>query len=113
MITINIGKKELIVFLGVLGVFVLVGIAMAYNSGGPPSVVGHSFEELEGVQKKIVGTCPEGQVMVGVKEDGSVNCKPSKWKLNCYHAKGSCAGGFIMAGGFSTGYISCCKVEPV
>jgi hypothetical protein len=50
---VNIDKKY---FFVLLASFLLIGGVVgviAYNSGGPPSVIGHSFEELQGAQARI------------------------------------------------------------
>ena len=49
MITINIGRKEAIFFGAIILVFVVAGFVIAYNSeisGGTPSVMGHSADEV-------------------------------------------------------------------
>jgi len=60
MVTINIGRKELIVFLGILILFLGVGFGVAYNSGADPSVMGHDAGELAGVCRTDGTGCPPG-----------------------------------------------------
>jgi len=74
MVTINIEKRHLYLISAIFVFLVGVGLVMSYNSGGPASVVGHDFDELEGVQKIISGSC-SGQVMVGVDANGVVICE--------------------------------------
>ena len=44
---INIGRKEAVFFVAFFAVTLGIGGSIAYNSEGPPSVMGHSAEELE------------------------------------------------------------------
>ena len=48
MVTINIGRKESVVFVGMFVLLLGVGLGVAYNSGAAPSVMGHSADEIEG-----------------------------------------------------------------
>jgi hypothetical protein len=48
-LVINFTNKWLYTFALFIGIFALAVSVYAYNSGGPPSSVGHSAEELEGV----------------------------------------------------------------
>ena len=87
---INIGRKEAVFFVAFFAVIVGIGGSIAYNSEGPPSVMGHSAEELEiniggvsftGVPNESArermdlvndaGTynefCPEGFVVYGIR----------------------------------------------
>jgi hypothetical protein len=45
MLTINVGRKEAIFFGAVILVFILASIAIAFNSGAEPSLMGHSLTE--------------------------------------------------------------------
>lgn len=53
-INIHIEKKDLWLLAAIMVFLVGVGYVIAYRSGASPSVMGHSAEELEGVQAKIV-----------------------------------------------------------
>ena len=63
MVTINIGRKELIIFGVVILIFAVAGIGIAYNSGLAPDVMGHSLSELE-----VPAGCSSGNIL---KYDGS------------------------------------------
>jgi hypothetical protein len=55
MVTINIGRNAMIFFSVVILVFAVAGLTIAYNSGGPASIMGHSLDELE--------TCADGEIL--------------------------------------------------
>ena len=74
-IKISVQKKDLILVSAVLIFLIGVGFVVAYNSGASPNVMGHSFEELEGVQARITGTCGVGNAIRVVNTDGSVTCQ--------------------------------------
>jgi hypothetical protein len=46
MLNINIGKKETIFFMAFFVMIIGFGGVIAFNSEGPPSVMGHSAEEI-------------------------------------------------------------------
>lgn len=52
-IEVNITKKYAFLILGVILIVGGIFFVNAYESGGPASVVGHDFPELEGVQAEI------------------------------------------------------------
>jgi hypothetical protein len=83
----------------IIGVIVLIAISVnAYNSGGPPNVMGHTMDdeieapascdageflkwegspnnwECDAAQERVTGTC-YGSVMVAIGADGSVTCE--------------------------------------
>ncbi len=79
---INLTNKWLYSLI-IIGVLLILGVGVwAYNSGTSPDVMGHSFEELEEVQKQIEGNC-SGEAMVGVYENGSVMCESSSGGGSC------------------------------
>ena len=47
MVRIDISNRVLFVYGGLFILFLSVGFVIAYNSGGPPNVMGHSAEELD------------------------------------------------------------------
>ena len=57
-IQINITNKWLYTFVTIIIVSLLATVIYAYNSGGPPSVIGHSAEELKGVCLTDGTGCP-------------------------------------------------------
>jgi len=73
---INIQKKDLWLLSAVMIFLLAVGYVLAYtqDGSGTPSIMGHSIDELEGVQKEITGSCA-GQVMIGVDANGIVQCE--------------------------------------
>ncbi|MBU3924113.1 MAG: hypothetical protein KJ592_04300, partial [Nanoarchaeota archaeon] len=82
MVMINIGRKELVVFVGVLVLVLGVGFGVAYG-GNQPSVVGHSAGEIEG----------------GAGEEVRVwqNMGPSIYQDSRDHST-SCDSGYLMSG---------------
>jgi hypothetical protein len=60
MVRIDISNRALLVYGGLFVLFLSVGFVIAFNSGGPPSVMGHSAEELEGVCLSNGTNCPPG-----------------------------------------------------
>ena len=56
----NIKKKDLWLLSAIVVFIVGVGFVIAYDSGGPASVMGHSADELEGVCLSDGTNCPEG-----------------------------------------------------
>jgi len=59
MVDIHISNKSLYLIVSVFFLFLVMGMAVAYNSGGPPSVMGHSLEELE----LLLPTCASGEFL--------------------------------------------------
>ena len=47
MITINLSNKLVYTLIVILSILIVSLVAYAYNSGGPPSYVGHTADELE------------------------------------------------------------------
>ncbi len=56
--------KYLIIF----GMFLVLGFAAAYNSGGPPPVFGHSAGEIEDIESLSVNYLMNGGVMIPTSE---------------------------------------------
>ena len=56
MVTVvfNIGRKEFFFFVGFVFIVVCVGGVIAYGTLGPPSVMGHSSEELPNISLECV-----------------------------------------------------------
>jgi len=74
-IEVNISKRYFIIILGAILLSVGIMVVIAYGSGGPPSVFGHSLEELEGVQQDIDHiACPAGQGITAIAADGTKTC---------------------------------------
>ena len=73
-IEVNIEKKYAIFI--IVGVLILAGVIVAYAYGtSNPSVFGHSFEELQGVQHDIDSTqCPMGKGIVKINDNGEIVC---------------------------------------
>jgi len=57
MVTVEIGRKELVVLVGLLILFLGLGFGVAYG-GSQPQVVGHSAGELDGVCRTDGTGCP-------------------------------------------------------
>ena len=79
-INIHIEKKDLWLLSAIVVFLVGAGYVIAYRSGASPSVMGHSAEELEGVQAKIVNgltTCAgANQAIKKIDPDtGVVTCE--------------------------------------
>lgn len=106
-INIHIEKKDLLLLIAI-GIF-LVGVVYVIAYGGTqPIVMGHSFGELEGVQRAITGSC-NGQVMVGVNAAGNVVCEADD-------GTGDITGvypGAGLTGGGSTGEVILSLTPPV
>ena len=49
MVRIDISNRALLVYGSLFVLFLSIGFGIAFNSGGPPSLMGHSAGELEGV----------------------------------------------------------------
>ena len=47
MINIKISNRVLYTFIAVIIIIAIIGIGYAYNTGGPPSTIGHSADEIE------------------------------------------------------------------
>ena len=80
-IKINIKKKDLFLISAIVVFLVGVGVVMSYNAvgtDGKPAVMGHSVDEIAGVQKQIipVGTqCTPGNSIRIINADGTVICE--------------------------------------
>ena len=115
-IEVNINKTYLFILIGMLVIFSSILFAFAYGSGGPPSVVGHSFEELENVQAKITNgatACSnQGLTIKTINPDtGTITCGSAgdmvfDWReVTCttgpgnYGCRANCLSGFKVIGG--------------
>jgi len=77
LITINIDKKAIMVLFLFLLVSIITGFTIAYNSGGPPNIMGHSIEELQGVQRNLLNTCLGNEIVKSIDPStGAVTCSP-------------------------------------
>ena len=74
---LEINKAGIILlFLGLVIILATAG-TIAYNIFLGPDKMGHQYNELTGVQKKInMSMCP-GQLISEIHEDGSVSCATS------------------------------------
>jgi len=69
-----IDKKFAFMILG--AILVLAGAIYGYAHGGStPSVMGHSFEEVEGVQARVSGSCSAGSSIRAIGADGGITCE--------------------------------------
>ena len=50
----------------------LVGVGFVIAT---PDVLGHSFEELSGVQARITGNCSAGNIIASINSTGGVTCR--------------------------------------
>jgi len=70
---VKVNKRHFYVILVVL--LSLSGAVFVFAQGAPDP--GHDFLELEGVQARIIGTCPPGETIRSISPtDGSVLCEP-------------------------------------
>lgn len=101
MVTINIGRKELVVLVGVLVLLLGVGFGVAYNSGATPEVMGHSVDEIEGLS--------EGNFELGDKtnkdSDGNALAKGAVYKATS-------AGFLILNVNYNNAYIYADMTNP-
>ncbi len=88
MVKINIQKKDLWLLSAVIVFLVGVGYVIAYtNDGsGTPNIMGHSFDELEGVQARVTGTCAGGSSIRVINLDGTVTCETDDTGAGAYTA---------------------------
>ena len=91
-VEVNIEKKY--AFAIIIGLLIVAGTIVAYAYGtSSPSVFGHSFDELEGVQKKIVVDCPTGKGIGKIDSAGAVTCRQAYlYNLSFYTATGANSG---------------------
>lgn len=77
MVVINIKKKDLYLISALFIFLIGSGYVIAYNPGGTgnPAVMGHSFNELEGVQARVIGNCSSGNAIRIINADGTVTCQ--------------------------------------
>jgi len=71
---IKIDKKHFFILLG--AILILAGAIYGYAYGGfDPESMGHSFEELEGVQARVSGSCSAGSSIRAINANGGVTCE--------------------------------------
>lgn len=73
-IEVNVSKAYFFSILGAMLIIAGVIGVIAYGTS-EPSKFGHSFGEIEGVQKEINGACPAGKAIRVIRNDGSVLCQ--------------------------------------
>ncbi len=72
---IEVKAKHLYILTALLAIATgSIYITTAYG-GNNPSEVGHTYRELEGVQKEITDSCSGGEAVKEVKSDGTVECE--------------------------------------
>ena len=73
---INLGRKEAVFFMAFFAVIVGVGVAMAFQSGLDPSVMGHSSEEvwMNSLNKTMEQAMIGGEIGGGGIVDYQSNC---------------------------------------
>ncbi|MBU0959218.1 MAG: hypothetical protein KKB31_04720 [Nanoarchaeota archaeon] len=79
-VNINISNKAVYTLITLAIVLVIAIGINAYNSGGPPSTMGHSIEEIEGVQAKITNgltACSGANLAIKTinPDTGAVTCE--------------------------------------
>ena len=79
-IEVNVEKKYAFLILGALLIIGAVVIGVAYNSGGPPSVVGHSADEIEGVCKSDGTGCPNNEANILFSDDFISGVSEFNWQ---------------------------------
>ena len=63
-------------FMIFVAILILAGAIYGYAYGGnTPSVMGHSFEEVEGVQARVSGSCSAGSSIRAIDANGGVTCE--------------------------------------
>ena len=76
MVRIDISNRALFVYGGLFILFLSVGFVIAYNSAGPPNVMGHSVEEIEGSIKYLsepIMIYDESGVLGGAQVSGIIS----------------------------------------
>ena len=114
MVTINIGRKELFFFVGVLVLIVGAGLGVAYG-GSQPDIVGHSAGEMDinisGEIKSLQQAYDDGNL-----SSSSGGCISCYWSGALGHSGDGgasddlywcCTGGCITKVGNSHGEVSC------
>src|SRR3989344_7768380 len=91
-------KYALMIAASILIIGAIIGV-IAYGTSSPSSF-GHSFGELDGVQKAITGTCALGSAIKTINADGTVVCESIS-------ASGVVLGGGDIVATSSTGSSSC------
>ena len=80
MITINLQKKYLILFISAIILFAGIFLVIAYNSGGPPAYMGHSAEEIYNLHLDCTNVINDTLVESGNICTGTATC-PSEYIL--------------------------------
>lgn len=74
MLTINLQKKYLILFISAIILFAGIISVVAYNSGGPASYFGHSGAEINGLYLDCVNVINDTPMYVGGVCIGTATC---------------------------------------
>ena len=70
-----IDKKFAFMIFG--AILILAGAIYGYAYGGSePEIMGHSLEELDGVQARVTGVCSAGSSIRIINSNGAVTCEP-------------------------------------
>ena len=95
---IKIDKKHFFILLG--AILILAGAIYGYAYGGfDPESMGHSFEELEGVQARVSGSCSAGSSIRAINASGGVTCETDDVGMG--YITGITAGTGMTGGGIS------------
>jgi len=122
---VNISKYHIFILIGSL--ILVNGIFFVFAQDNTPNP-GHSSDEIEfdfsDVQKRISDSCPSGQAIVSVGEDGTISCMNSgggvggSYKMDCYTIQqesypNNCVEPFINTGEGVLSNDICCSVLNV
>ena len=79
MVTINIQNKHLYLISAIMIFLVGVGLVVSGSYTSLTTGIGHDFDELEDVQKRVDGTCAEGSSIRAINTDGTVTCEDNRY----------------------------------